>query len=261
MFPADIVDITVKLHGTSVVCGNLLVERELPWYERALQWLGVKIQTTKYGFIWSSRKVVKGIDGIEKPGCDHYYGEDVWGHIATRVEPILPKGFTVYGEIVGYTPEGKAIQSMGGNAFDYGCPVGQCELYVYRVTQTNADGDVTELTAPQVRTFCADHGLNAVPPIYYGRADGLLGYQVGDLSDWQQGLLGYIESYWVRDQDSALCVNRVPEEGVVVRKDGLNKCEAWKCKSWKFLKGETENLDADVVDIEEAEAVEEGDNA
>jgi hypothetical protein len=249
--PSDVIDITVKLHGTSVILAHLLIQRELPWYERILQRLGVLIQTEKYGFVWSSRKVVKGVDGTSKPGAAHYYTEDVWGQIAKRVEHLIPKGFTVYGEIVGYTADGGAIQKMGGQTFDYRCQPGECELYVYRVTQTNADGNVIELTAPQVREWCESIGLKPVPPIYYGRADGLLGYQVGAIEDWQQGLLGYLESYWVRDQDSALCVNKVPEEGIVVRKDGLNKCEAMKLKSWRFLRSESENLDTDVADIEE----------
>jgi len=255
--PSDVIDITWKLHGTSAIFANLLIQRELPWYERILQYLGVQIQTEKYGFVWSSRKVVKGVDGTSKAGAAHYYTEDVWGHVAKRVEHLIPKGFTVYGEIVGFTSDGGAIQSMGGNPFDYRCQPKECELYVYRVTQTNVDGYVIELTAPQVRSWCESVGLKPVPLIYYGQADGLIQYQVGDVSEWQQALLSHLESYWVRDQDSALCVNKVPEEGIVVRKDRLNKCEAWKLKSFRFLSGETENLDKDVVDIEEEQSIEE----
>jgi len=278
--PSDVIDITWKLHGCSVVLGNLLVQRELPWYERILQYLGVQIQTERFGSIWASRKVVKGVDGTAKAGASHYYSEDVWGQIAKRVEHLIPKGFTVYGEIVGFTADGGSIQSMGGNPFDYRCQPKECELYVYRVTQTNADGDVIELTAPQVRSWCESVGLKSVPLIYYGRAIDLIEREYGGYSDqladkirsrcktdpyddnerrdaFRELFDEYLHKYYVRDQDSALCVNKVPEEGIVVRKDGLDKCEAWKLKAWRFLKSETENLDADVVDIEEEQSAEE----
>lgn len=52
------------------------------------------------------------------------------------------------------------------------------------------------------------------------------------------------------EKDCFLCVNRVPEEGIVVRKESLNSCDSYKLKSFRFLEKESKELDKGVIDIE-----------
>ena len=47
-----------------------------------------------------------------------------------------------------------------------------------------------------------------------------------------------------------MCDNPVPEEGIVVRKESLFNCESYKLKSFRFLEGESKQLDTGEVDIE-----------
>jgi CTP:phosphocholine cytidylyltransferase-like protein len=56
-----------------VVVANVLVKRELNWLERLARYLGVKVQEQEqeYGLTWSSRRVVKGVNGESKDGYIH----------------------------------------------------------------------------------------------------------------------------------------------------------------------------------------------
>jgi hypothetical protein len=47
-----------------------------------------------------------------------------------------------------------------------------------------------------------------------------------------------------------MCNNKVPEEGIVVRKESLFSCESYKLKSFSFLEKESKELDKGVIDIE-----------
>jgi hypothetical protein len=53
--PTDYISISDKWHGTSVVISKVLTVRELSWFERLLQKLGVKVQTQEYGFVCTVR--------------------------------------------------------------------------------------------------------------------------------------------------------------------------------------------------------------
>ena len=163
--PEDIISVSSKWHGTSVVISKILVQRQLPWYEKVLKSVGVNVQTTEYGLVYSSRKVVKSVNGVEKTNR-HWYGEDIWGVVAKEVSDKIPAGYTIYGEIVGWTPEGSPIQQ----GYHYGCKPGQHRLLVYRVTCTNADGLPLELSWPQLFDFTKKYGFEMVKKLYYGKA-------------------------------------------------------------------------------------------
>lgn len=255
VFPGDDISISWKEHGTSAVFANLLIQNDLKWYEKLLVKLGVRIQTEKYGFIWSSRKVIKGVDGVEKPGSVHYYGEDVWGNVASRVASRIPKGYSIYGEILGFTPSGGAIQSMGGKPYDYGCGPNECKLHVYRVTITNVDGVVVDMPFKQMVDWCHQNGFETVPVIYYGKASEFLPLLPGQsVEQWQEVLLRKLEAEYVDDRVCHLCKSGVVQEGIVLRTDFAGKCEAKKLKSFRFLSGSSEEADKGVVDLETAES-------
>jgi hypothetical protein len=247
--PNDYISISDKFHGTSVVISKVLTIRELSWFERLLQRFGVAIKTEEYGFVYSSRKVVKAVNGVEKHK-DHYYSSDIWGVVAREVEDKLPLGYTIYGEIVGYTPEGSPIQGE----YTYGCLVGGHRFLLYRVTATNTTGNVIELSWHQMKEFAAKVGIETVPEMWYGKASDLVLMYSED--GWSQDLLKTLEGRWVKDGMCPHNGNKVPAEGVVVRVDRLDHADAFKLKNFKFLERESKSLDKGEVDVETQEAEE-----
>jgi hypothetical protein len=247
--PEDWISISDKWHGTSVVIANVLVNRNLPFYERILKWFGVTIQEHEYGLAYSSRRVLKEVNGETKTNL-HFYGTDIWGLAANKIKDIIPKGYTIYAEIVGFTPSGAEIQK----GYSYGCPVGSHRLLVYRVTSTNPDGHTIELNWPQMVEFCTKYGLENVKELWYGKAKHFLDTAwTGsdfDIRTWQENLLSLLEATFVRDQMCEYNEYKVPAEGIVVRIDKLDQSEAFKLKNFKFLCEESKLLDKGESDIE-----------
>lgn len=256
--PNNLISCSHKLHGTSSISSRLLCKKKLSWYEKGLKRLGLNIVDTCYDYLWSSRKVLKNVD--LNPNANHFYKVDIWGVAHEELKEYLQEGLTFYFEIVGYTPQGGAIQSCKLGDFDYGCEPNVHKNYIYRITYTNVMGKVFEFSAKQVQDFCRDNGLNAVPELYYGYAKDFYdeividtkGNEVKlsdyDLNKWQEGFLNAVKKKY-NEKDCYLCNNKVPEEGCVVRIEGTN-CEVYKCKSRKFLEMETLDLDAGKIDIE-----------
>jgi hypothetical protein len=249
--PTDVISLTDKWHGTSVVISNILVKREPNWIERLLMKLKVPImvQNTEYGFAYSSRKVIKAVNGISKHN-NHFYSTDIWGIVAKEVESKIPIGFTVYGEIVGYTPDGAFIQK----GYHYGCAVGEHQMVVYRVTSTSYDGNVIELSWPQLVEFCEQQGLQTVPEIYYGPVVAFLPHTEETTEEWGSDLLKVLEALFTDDADCPYNDKGTPAEGIVLRVDHLSYVDAFKCKNFRFLKRESDELDTGIVDVETAES-------
>lgn len=245
--PSDIVSISYKLHGTSAVFSRVLTKRKLKWHEKLLQRLGVKIQDTEYGNIYSSRGVIKNAYLYPDKVQNHWYKTDIWGDANSVVEPCLEDGITIYAEIVGYTSNGGCIQKN----YDYGCQPGQFEIYVYRITSTNAQGKVLEFTTNQMDRYCARYGLKIVPIWYYGKASDYEEYVpelTNTTSDWHSNLLITLSNEYL-EKDCHLCKNKVPAEGIVLSIEGEN-FTAFKLKSYNFLERETKALDNQEVDLE-----------
>lgn len=268
--PNTLISVSEKWHGTSAIFSNILVNRELNFIERFLKRIGVNIQPHEFGFTWASRRVIKGVDGEAKKDAVHFYSTDIWGTVAKEIQDRVPKGFTIYGEIVGFTPDGGAIQ--GG--YHYGCQPGTHRFLVYRVTSTNFDGKVIELAWPQMKEFCSKFGFEMVKELYYGQAGGFYKFTgTGEpqsvdrghvinmtLDEWQDGFVKALEKAYVYDQMCQHNNMEVPAEGVVVRVERYDECESFKLKSFLFLKRESDELDKGVLDMETAEA-EGGDEA
>lgn len=253
--PNDIISITAKVHGTSGISAYVLCEQKLTWRQKIAKWL-TKENITKYDYLWSSRSVVK----------NPYYNEttnggvDVWKYADDVVRPHLQKGMTAYYEIVGYLPNGGAIQKLGGKAFDYGFePPKSAEEYkygenfgiqVYRVTYTNPDGRVYEFSARQVQQWCTKEGLKPVEEYYYGYAKDL--YPELSLTEhWNENFIQKLASdkNFFMECESPTCNNKVPHEGVVIKIEN-SLSEAYKLECIKFLEGESKSLDKGEVDIE-----------
>ena len=70
--PDEELIITQKLHGTSVRLANTIVKRQLKWYEKVAQKLGVKVADHEYDLVAGSKKVIKDPNN---PNQDHYYAQ------------------------------------------------------------------------------------------------------------------------------------------------------------------------------------------
>lgn len=58
------------------------------------------------------------------------------------------------------------------------------------------------------------------------------------------------------EKDCLECNNKIPAEGLVVRKDGQTTFSAYKLKSKLFLLGEAKELDKEEINIEDLQEAE-----
>lgn len=249
--PDDIVGIHYKKHGTSAVFSNIPNKRPLKWYEKLLQKLGVKIDNIVYDVIYSSRNVIKNKHINTKTGKG-FYEEDIWGVVAKEIGELIPKNWTLYGEIIGYLPSGGYIQKN----YDYGCQTGEHKFYVYKISIVNPDGKVIYLTDKQIEEYCKKVGLlykNTF--IYYGKAKDIFtieGLTEDEFSTslWQNQFLNYLEKEY-NEKDCYMCNNIVPEEGIILRVEKLESYEAYKLKSKRFILAESEAQEKGEINIED----------
>jgi len=255
--PDDIIVITDKWHGTSGVFSNVLVKRKLNWLEKLLSYIsGFVINDKEYGNIYSSRTVVKN-EYINPDQQGGYYGEDIWAIVNKELKGKIEQGISLYGEIVGYLPSGKEIQK----GYDYGCaPIlpdnntyktndgniitNQHRFLVYRITYTKPDGNVIEFSWNQVKEYCKKYEIETVKELYFGKLSAYV-------DDWgPETFFDWLCANYL-EKDCVHCVNKVPAEGIVVRRDGLDYFAAYKLKAKRFLERETKELDAGIVSIED----------
>ncbi len=200
----------------------------------------------------------------------------------------LWKGETVYYEVVGFTDDGAPIMASCSNkklndkefvkkygdttVFSYGCSptgtisveakdVGDCtdvkvpksDIYVYRMTMTNEDGNIVEYTPNFMRYRCELMGVKTVPVMWKGYVDETI--------DWNDG--GMTAGEWVKAKAEEFYDGPDPigkthvREGVVIRILNRPKFCAYKHKNWYFkaLEGIVK-VDAEAPDLEEAEEFE-----
>lgn len=261
--PDDLISITTKVHGTSGISAIVLCARPLGWRDKIAGWLS-DVPTTKYDDLWSSRNVVKN-QFYNKEVSGGYYGCDIWGIAHKVLKPHLTKGITLYYEIIGYLPTGVPIQSLGGQAYDYGYtkPVYDPRtlttpfeygthygIKIYRITYTNLDGIVFEFSARQVQQWCKDRGLIPVTQLYYGYVKDL--YPDLNVSEhWNENFITRLanDKNFYMEELSPECQHDVPHEGVVIRNEN-GRSEAFKLKCIRFLEGESKALDKGEIDIE-----------
>lgn len=198
----DLVEITLKMHGTSgrtgylprlvdIVPTNVLAvfceikdrERKLNKLQKAMIAYFDKHSKPKYdwGLVSGTRRtVLDSFDG-------GFYGSNEFREKHEKTfEGKLHKNETVYYEIVGFTDDGTPIMPKASNkklnnkefikqygeetVFSYGCDPDnkKSDLYVYRMTITNEDGDVVEYTPDFMRYRCEQMGVKCVPLLWRG---------------------------------------------------------------------------------------------
>lgn len=241
-FAGKDVTVTQKCHGTSLRAGWVEIDRPAKWYERLFRLPAQK----EWKFVVGSRRVIK----TEGDG-NHWYSTDIWTEYAQthNLAEALPKGVMIYGELIGWLPDGAPIQ----RGYTYNLPKGQAALYIYRVTVAGADGTHYDLSDAAMREFAAQRGLKVVPLLAsFSRDEGgfLLGEFLETLTDTtlsDEDEWAFIEAPVPLSPDSPC------DEGVVIRAEGITPHVA-KYKNPMFYEHESRSLDKGEADIEEQEA-------
>lgn len=228
--------VTQKLHGTSIRVGNTIVRRKISAFERFLKRIGIKVLETEFDYVFGSRKVIKDVNN---PHQNHFYGVDIYSEEGKKLEGVIPEGFILFGELVGWTSEGSPIQKH----YTYRVPEKTCDLYIYRVAHVNPQGMVTDLAWDQVKEFCRDRGLKHVPELWRGKHKD---FKVDKFIDKRYA---YEKGAWVPGNAILLDDDSPVDEGVCVRADGLAPY-ILKAKSPRFFEHETKMLDQKARDLE-----------
>lgn len=193
--PGDLLEITLKMHGTSQRTAYVPVLKgfKKTLWERICGKPGQPIYD--WGYVSGTRRtVLDNFDG-------GFYGSNDFREPHSKFfEGKLHKGEEVYYEVVGFQTSGAPIMGSAANkktadkefikqygdttVFSYGCspegyktmygnddvgafelPVAlpQSDFYVYRMTMTNEDGDVIEYTPEYMRYRCEQMGCKTVP--------------------------------------------------------------------------------------------------
>lgn len=230
--------VTQKLHGTLLRFSNIPVARKFTIRDKIAKLVGVKVQKTEYDHVYGSNRVIKDANNDRQ---QHFYEHDIWTEAAKKYDDIVPENFIVYGELIGWTPDGAPIQKN----YTYRVPHSTSDFYVYRVAQINGQGIMTDLSWDQVKEFCRDRGIKHVPELWRGKHQDFNPDEWVD-TNYHDALHGGYPDAVPLDDDSPC------DEGVCIRVDGIAPYIA-KIKSPEFYAHETKMLDQEAVDIEEEE--------
>lgn len=249
----DIVIVTQKLHGTSVRFGNVPVKVEHTFWERVAKKLGIRVREMEYDLIAGSRKVIKDPKSTTQA---HFYATDVWSKAAQEYGTGLPKGFMVFGELVGYTDDGAPIQK--GYTYEEQIDtnrangVGTSSLYVYRVAIVNEDGVLRDLSWDQVKKFAYTYGLEHTPELWRGPKLALSLEKFAEKNFRAEYDSVRVGPTKYTDRPVALSAGGTgKDEGIVLRVDrGGDVPYLLKYKNDSFYLHEAEELDAGEETIE-----------
>ena len=214
-----------------------------------------------YGYVSGTRRVV--LENYE----GGFYGNNEFREQHSKIfEGKLWKGETVYYEVVGFTTSGAPIMASANNAklqdkefikqygketvFSYGCMAAgynqdrwcdeekfeacpQSDIYVYRMTMTNEDGEVVEYTPDFMRYRCEQMAVKTVPVFWKGIIPSF--YEIVS----EDGTL-VTEGEWIKEKAEQFYDGPDPigkthvREGVVVRIVNRPKFTAYKHKNHTF---------------------------
>ena len=288
--PGDEIEITLKMHGTSQRTAHLPVFNgyKRTFWDKLFRREGTPVYD--WGYVSDTRRTI--LEDFE----GGYYGSNEFREAHSKFfEGKLWKGEEVYYEVVGFTHTGAPIMASCDNkklndkefvkqygkttTFSYGCEpsvlvfddtdgrnqhiIGQSDIYVYRMTMTNEDGDVVEYTPDFMRYRCEQMGVKTVPVMWKGvipenlKTEDFLIDKDGEFEDW---IYAASTGDWVKNKAEQFYDGPDPigkthvREGVVVRILNRPKFCAYKHKNWSFkaLEGIVK-VEADAPDMEEAD--------
>lgn len=275
--PNDLIEITLKMHGTSQRTGYLPMFKgyKKTLLDRIMRRDGTPIY--EYGYVSGTRRTV--LNDWE----GGFYGSNMFRKKhADFFEGKLHKGEEVYYEVVGFTDEGMPIMSSASNrklndkdflkkygettTFSYGCSctgyytygdgsydeLPKSDFYVYRMTMTNEDGDVVEYTPDFMRYRCEQMGCKCVPILWRGFLDDTTDWNDAGMTAGEQ-VKEIAERYY--DGPDPIGKTHV-REGVVIRILNRPKFCAYKHKNFAFkcLEGLVK-AEETAPDMEEAEEI------
>lgn len=263
--PGDLIEITLKMHGTSQRTGYLKVfkgykcknkfeqfylnflekEEHLTKFEQKIYDLIIKQATPIYDwdYISGTRRTV--LDNFE----GGFYGSNAFRKThAEHFEGKLHKGETVYYEVTSFTDTGVPIMGKGKvpkeaqdiygkeMIFHYGLNKGS-DLYVYRMTMTNEDGEVVEYTPDFMRYRCEQIGVKTVPVFWKGYipAEGPKIIDIETNEEYVETAGEYIKRIAENYYDGPDPIGKTHvREGVVVRIVNRPTFKAYKHKNFSF---------------------------
>jgi hypothetical protein len=253
--PEDVVYISNKLHGTSAIYANILTNVPTNWFKRMWRKITGKNEfDQKYNLVYSSRTVIKNEFINPKQKAGGYYSDDIWGYWAEKLNNLIAQDYCIYCEIVGYTPNGTAIQK----GYDYGCKQTddvKSKLMVYRITKHDKELEISDVIA--FGQYLKEHLGDIIidfPLMYHGTLAELYP-EISTTEHWHENVLEAlkVEKKFLMEQMEPMCINKVPREGFVIRKANDPIKEAWKLKTTAFGLREASQIDKGEVDMEMTE--------
>ena len=126
---------------------------------------------------------------------------------------------------------------------------------VYRVTHNDKEFEITDVIAfgQYLKDKLGDIVLD-FPLMYHGTFAELYP-EISTTEHWHENVLEAlkVEKKFLMEQLEPMCINKVPREGFVVRKENDPIKRAFKLKSFRFLEKERTAIDNGEVDMEMAE--------
>ena len=265
---SDLLIISLKCHGTSHRVSNVLVNRKLTLFEKVLKLVGVNIFEKEWVYLNGTRRVVLG----ERTGTQ-YHDPSIREKAYNLFLNKLYKGETVYLEIVGYENVGKPIMASvdlgkfndkdiikkysnnGPNSmsYKYGCPDGESNYYIYKITMTNEDGQSIDYSWDDIVKRSNELGIKHVPFIdKFTVSEFKLKHNIIDDRDFENKFINYITS--ISDGDDLIDPSHM-REGVCVRVESGFSLKVYKNKGFNFKIAEGLVKDSGIIDIEEMESL------
>lgn len=268
--PGDIIQLTLKMHGSSQRMANLpVLHTKRTWLDKLLHHHGKDYY--EYGDVVGTRRVVLSPD--HKGG---FYESDDWRHaIAAKVEGKLHKNEIIFGEVVGFQGQhGAPIMGSASNkkikdaellkmygdetVFSYGCVAANeyddespcCDFYAYRMALINDEGYLVDYSPAQIKIRCEQMGIKVVPEFETFMIPM-------DCIDAGEYVVKKVEQYF--DGPDPIGKTHV-REGVVVRILNRNGFAVYKHKNFTFkllsglaieqaeTSGVTENMSQDILE-------------
>lgn len=261
--PDNVVTISNKIHGTSYIIANVLVNKPKykGLYEKLFLYLPKFLRFTKqeYDVIYSSRSVVKN-QFINNGKVGYSAGLDAcFNKYYELLKDYIPQNYSIYGEIFGYCEDSNSFIQKVGKGYDYKCKPGENKFMPYRITVRNEDGKKNELSVQEVQEFTfklinqlTNEGKTDVAKriypidiLYYGSLKDLYP-DIDTEQHWRENFLERIKNdkdKFGMELNEPLCRNTVPREGIVIRIENDVIPEAFKLKCLKFLGKESEEID------------------
>ena len=179
------------------------VKQEYKWYQKLAAFFQLKKlpeYITEYQKVFATRRVIKGVASDE--------ATDYRSLVSKQIEPYIKKDEIWFYEILGFEPNGKAIQGQVSTekmpkafrkrfgdtmTYKYGCLPNTFDFYVYRIMVKTDEGEY-ELPWATVKDKCSRAGIKHVPEIAQCISKENLPTQ-----------------FWVNYQDNPRCIIGVKE--------------------------------------------------